>query len=171
MANNDNVELIPCFNYAHLVRPSFDVIRWGTQSSQMSEQRLIGSFRSNTSGNGQRHSVSSYSHTTWNGLSNHDLRTLTVLFLFLSVSLASHSTPPRHYDRRQRSWDVSHPQIRYYAIVALIVVAYGYFSTAISGEKCLHWSLFLPLGITMPLSIGPSILLAIRSVSLVSIKT
>jgi len=52
--------------------------------------------------------------------------------------------------------------IRYYAIIALTIVAIGYFSPIISGTKCLHWSLFLPLGITMPLSIGPSILLSVR---------
>jgi len=52
--------------------------------------------------------------------------------------------------------------IRYYAILALLVVAVGYFSPVISGTTCLHWSLFLPLGITMPLSIGPSILLSVR---------
>jgi len=52
--------------------------------------------------------------------------------------------------------------IRYYAIIALSIVGIGYFSTIISGSTCLHWSLFLPLGITMPLSIGPSILLSVR---------
>lgn len=52
--------------------------------------------------------------------------------------------------------------IRYYAIAALIVVSIGYFSPLISGQRCLHWSLFLPLGVTVPLSIGPSTLLSIR---------
>jgi len=52
--------------------------------------------------------------------------------------------------------------IRYYVMAALTVVSIGYFSPLISGPRCLHWSLFLPLGVTVPLSIGPSILLSVR---------
>lgn len=52
--------------------------------------------------------------------------------------------------------------IRYYALAALSIVAMGFFAPAISGNVCQHWAQFLPLGITMPLSIGPSCLLILR---------
>jgi len=41
-------------------------------------------------------------------------------------------------------------------------VAFGYFSTEMTRSRCGHWMLFLPLGITMPLTIFPGILMLIR---------
>ncbi|KAH9992317.1 hypothetical protein BJV77DRAFT_945366, partial [Russula vinacea] len=52
--------------------------------------------------------------------------------------------------------------VRYYALLAVSVVAFGYFSTAMTRSRCGHWMLFLPLGITMPLTIFPGILMLIR---------
>ncbi|KAI0057280.1 hypothetical protein BV25DRAFT_1439848 [Artomyces pyxidatus] len=52
--------------------------------------------------------------------------------------------------------------VRYYAPIAVSIVAFGFFSTAMTRERCAQWMLFLPLGITMPLSLFPGILMLIR---------
>ncbi|VDB85150.1 unnamed protein product [Peniophora sp. CBMAI 1063] len=52
--------------------------------------------------------------------------------------------------------------VRYYALIAVAIVAFGYFSTAMTRERCSHWMLFLPLGITIPLTILPGILMIVR---------
>ncbi|KAI0084415.1 hypothetical protein BDY19DRAFT_538767 [Irpex rosettiformis] len=52
--------------------------------------------------------------------------------------------------------------VRYYCLLAMIVVSVGYFSTVMTRERCKHWMLFLPLGVTVPLSLMPSILMSIR---------
>ncbi|KAI0093589.1 hypothetical protein BDY19DRAFT_260981 [Irpex rosettiformis] len=52
--------------------------------------------------------------------------------------------------------------LRYYSILVITVVCVGSFSAAITRERCAHWILFLPLGMTMPLSLLPSILMSIR---------
>ncbi|KAN0111746.1 hypothetical protein V8E52_008126 [Russula decolorans] len=52
--------------------------------------------------------------------------------------------------------------VRYYALFAISVVAFGYFSTTMTRSRCGHWMLFLPLGVTMPLTIFPGILMLIR---------
>lgn len=52
--------------------------------------------------------------------------------------------------------------VRYYAPIAVTIVAVGYFSTAITQDRCAHWMLFLPLGVTMPLMLFPGILMLIR---------
>ncbi|KAH9171098.1 hypothetical protein EDB89DRAFT_1974175, partial [Lactarius sanguifluus] len=52
--------------------------------------------------------------------------------------------------------------VRYYALLSVSVVAFGYFSTFMTRSRCARWMLFLPLGITMPLTILPGILMLIR---------
>ncbi|KZV76459.1 hypothetical protein PENSPDRAFT_420522 [Peniophora sp. CONT] len=52
--------------------------------------------------------------------------------------------------------------IRYYALLAVVVVAFAYFSPALTREMCAKWMYFLPLGIAMPLSLFPAILMSIR---------
>lgn len=52
--------------------------------------------------------------------------------------------------------------VRYYAPLAVSVVAFAYFSTYMTRSRCARWMLFLPLGITMPLTIMPGILMLIR---------
>ncbi|KZV68746.1 hypothetical protein PENSPDRAFT_506743 [Peniophora sp. CONT] len=52
--------------------------------------------------------------------------------------------------------------VRYYAVLAVSVVAFGYFSTTMTRERCGHWMLFLPLGVTMPLALFPGVLMSIR---------
>ncbi|VDC05107.1 unnamed protein product [Peniophora sp. CBMAI 1063] len=52
--------------------------------------------------------------------------------------------------------------VRYYALLAVSVVAFAYFSTTMTRERCGHWMLFLPLGVTMPLALLPGILMSIR---------
>jgi len=52
--------------------------------------------------------------------------------------------------------------VRYYALLAVSVVAYGFFSTGMTRSRCGHWMPFLPLGITMPLTLFPGILMLIR---------
>lgn len=52
--------------------------------------------------------------------------------------------------------------IRYYAPIAVSIVAVGFFSTAMTRERCKNWMLFLPLGITMPLMLFPGILMLVR---------
>ncbi|KAI0267290.1 hypothetical protein BC834DRAFT_1040623 [Gloeopeniophorella convolvens] len=52
--------------------------------------------------------------------------------------------------------------VRYYAPLAVSVVAFGYFSTEMTRARCTHWMLFLPLGITVPLTLFPGILMLIR---------
>ncbi|KAI0305352.1 hypothetical protein B0F90DRAFT_1703754 [Multifurca ochricompacta] len=52
--------------------------------------------------------------------------------------------------------------VRYYAPLAVTVVAFGFFSTTMTRSRCAHWMLFLPLGITMPLTLFPGILMLIR---------
>ncbi|KAI0037050.1 hypothetical protein K488DRAFT_81545 [Vararia minispora EC-137] len=51
--------------------------------------------------------------------------------------------------------------VRYYAILAVVIVAFGrgYFSTEMTRER---WMFFLPLGITMPLTILPGVLMIVR---------
>ncbi|KAI0686834.1 hypothetical protein BC835DRAFT_1529943 [Cytidiella melzeri] len=44
----------------------------------------------------------------------------------------------------------------------MIVVFFGYFSTDMTREQCAQWMLFLPLGVTVPLSVLPSFLMSIR---------
>ncbi|KAI0769522.1 hypothetical protein BC629DRAFT_1595845 [Irpex lacteus] len=51
---------------------------------------------------------------------------------------------------------------RYYSVLAMIVVSVGYFSTAMTRERCEKWMFFLPLGVTVPLSLFPSILMSLR---------
>ncbi|KAI0682928.1 hypothetical protein BC835DRAFT_1311306 [Cytidiella melzeri] len=41
-------------------------------------------------------------------------------------------------------------------------LATGYFSTDMTRERCAQWMLFLPLGVTVPLSVLPSFLMSIR---------
>jgi len=52
--------------------------------------------------------------------------------------------------------------VRYYTPLAVGVVAFAYFSTFMTRSRCARWMLFLPLGITMPLTILPGILMLIR---------
>jgi len=52
--------------------------------------------------------------------------------------------------------------VRYYALLSVSVVAFGFFSTEITRSRCGHWMLFLPLGITVPLTLFPGILMLIR---------
>ncbi|KAI0687812.1 hypothetical protein BC835DRAFT_377258 [Cytidiella melzeri] len=52
--------------------------------------------------------------------------------------------------------------VRYYSVLAMIVVFFGYFSTDMTREQCAQWMLFLPLGVTVPLSVLPSFLMSIR---------
>ncbi|KAI0769516.1 hypothetical protein BC629DRAFT_788137 [Irpex lacteus] len=52
--------------------------------------------------------------------------------------------------------------VRYYCMLAMIVVSIGYFSTAMTRDICRRWMLFLPLGVTVPLSFLPSVLMSIR---------
>ncbi|KAI0084413.1 hypothetical protein BDY19DRAFT_997766 [Irpex rosettiformis] len=52
--------------------------------------------------------------------------------------------------------------VRYYCVAAMIVVCFAYFSTEMTRERCAKWMLFLPLGVTMPLSLLPSILMSVR---------
>ncbi|TFY70477.1 hypothetical protein EVG20_g2506 [Dentipellis fragilis] len=52
--------------------------------------------------------------------------------------------------------------VRYYALFAVIIVAFGFFSTEMTRERCAHWMLFLPLGVTVPLMLFPGILMLIR---------
>ncbi|KAA1474438.1 hypothetical protein DENSPDRAFT_882800 [Dentipellis sp. KUC8613] len=52
--------------------------------------------------------------------------------------------------------------VRYYALFAVIVVAFGFFSTEMTRERCAHWMLFLPLGVTVPLMLFPGILMLVR---------
>lgn len=52
--------------------------------------------------------------------------------------------------------------VRYYALFAISVVAFGYFSAAMTRSRCGHWMSFLPLGVTMPLTIFPGMLMLIR---------
>ncbi|KAI0249774.1 hypothetical protein BJV78DRAFT_1224764 [Lactifluus subvellereus] len=52
--------------------------------------------------------------------------------------------------------------VRYYALLAVSVVAFGFFSTAMTRSRCGRWMPFLPIGITMPLTLLPGILMLIR---------
>ncbi|KAI0051511.1 hypothetical protein FA95DRAFT_1602540 [Auriscalpium vulgare] len=52
--------------------------------------------------------------------------------------------------------------IRYYAPIAVSVVAFGFFSPTMTRERCANWMLFLPLGIVMPLTLLPGVLMLIR---------
>ncbi|KZV75631.1 hypothetical protein PENSPDRAFT_748291 [Peniophora sp. CONT] len=52
--------------------------------------------------------------------------------------------------------------VRYYALIAVVVVAFGFFSPEMTRERCSRWMLFLPLGITIPLTILPGILMVVR---------
>lgn len=52
--------------------------------------------------------------------------------------------------------------VRYYAPLAVSVVAFAYFSTLMTRSRCARWMTFLPLGVTMPLTIIPGILMLIR---------
>ncbi|KAI0084423.1 hypothetical protein BDY19DRAFT_539233 [Irpex rosettiformis] len=51
---------------------------------------------------------------------------------------------------------------RYYSVLAMIAVSVGYFSPAMTRERCDKWMFFLPLGVTVPLSLLPSILMSLR---------
>ncbi|KAI0292302.1 hypothetical protein BC826DRAFT_447948 [Russula brevipes] len=52
--------------------------------------------------------------------------------------------------------------VRYYALLAVSVVAFGFFSTEMTRSRCAHWMLFLPLGMTVPLTLLPGILMLVR---------
>ncbi|KAH9994532.1 hypothetical protein BJV74DRAFT_830981 [Russula compacta] len=52
--------------------------------------------------------------------------------------------------------------VRYYTLLVVSVVAFGYFSTVITRSRCGHWMYFLPLGITIPLTLFPGMLMLIR---------
>ncbi|KAH9962150.1 hypothetical protein BC827DRAFT_230058 [Russula dissimulans] len=52
--------------------------------------------------------------------------------------------------------------VRYYALLAMSIVAFAYFSTEMTRSRCSHWMLFLPLGITIPFTLFPGILMLIR---------
>ncbi|KAI9508255.1 hypothetical protein F5148DRAFT_1198127 [Russula earlei] len=52
--------------------------------------------------------------------------------------------------------------VRYYALLAVSVVAFGYFSPGMTRSRCSHWMNFLPLGITIPLTFFPGILMLLR---------
>ncbi|KAI0313587.1 hypothetical protein OF83DRAFT_1038587, partial [Amylostereum chailletii] len=52
--------------------------------------------------------------------------------------------------------------VRYYALCAVTVCAFGFFSTLMNRERCARWMLFLPLGTVMPLTLIPGTLMLIR---------
>ncbi|ETW77234.1 hypothetical protein HETIRDRAFT_326903, partial [Heterobasidion irregulare TC 32-1] len=52
--------------------------------------------------------------------------------------------------------------IRYYAPVAVSVVAFGMLHTDTLHYRCKSWMLFLPLGMTVPLMLFPGILMLVR---------
>ncbi|VDB95493.1 unnamed protein product [Peniophora sp. CBMAI 1063] len=52
--------------------------------------------------------------------------------------------------------------VRYYAPLAVAVVAFAYFSPSLTRKMCGKWMYFLPLGISMPLCIFPAMLMSIR---------
>ncbi|KAA1477726.1 hypothetical protein DENSPDRAFT_620714 [Dentipellis sp. KUC8613] len=51
---------------------------------------------------------------------------------------------------------------RYYASLAMVVVSIGFFSTAMTPERCQRWVLFYPLGITLLFALFPSIIMLMR---------
>ncbi|KAI0345931.1 hypothetical protein BDW22DRAFT_928472 [Trametopsis cervina] len=52
--------------------------------------------------------------------------------------------------------------VRYYSVLAMIVITFGFFSPELTREDCSHWMLFLPLGCTLVLTLLPGILMSIR---------
>ncbi|TFY68427.1 hypothetical protein EVG20_g3554 [Dentipellis fragilis] len=76
----------------------------------------------------------------------------SVLFLILDIYLAA----------------IFFLTFRYYAPLAMVVVSIGFFSTAMTPERCQRWALFYPLGITLPLALFPSMIMLMRVYALYS---
>ncbi|KAA1478054.1 hypothetical protein DENSPDRAFT_787561, partial [Dentipellis sp. KUC8613] len=51
---------------------------------------------------------------------------------------------------------------RYHASLAMIVASVGYFSPAVTSDICRRWMFFIPLGITIPLTLFPGIIMLLR---------
>ncbi|EIM82646.1 uncharacterized protein STEHIDRAFT_160282 [Stereum hirsutum FP-91666 SS1] len=56
--------------------------------------------------------------------------------------------------------------LRYYALLVMVAVAYGFFSPTITPERCNKWSFILPFGVVMPLSGVSDLILLIRTYAL-----
>jgi len=52
--------------------------------------------------------------------------------------------------------------LRYYSIIAPTFITFGYFDPWVSGNRCLHWMLFIPFGLIIPLGIMSGTLMAMR---------
>ncbi|TFY66485.1 hypothetical protein EVG20_g4604 [Dentipellis fragilis] len=52
--------------------------------------------------------------------------------------------------------------IRYYGPLVIIVASIGFFSVAMTPESCRHWMLFMPLGVSLPLTLLPGLIMLVR---------